>query len=156
MHNIASETQHLVTLLTPLLPYLTRDDDKADQEAIEKLSPDTWNRGKSVWNRLRPEIESRTAAWEAMSDASQLPEDSDAVAAFRLQLKKLLAENEVLADDLSRLLEEPLADSAQITQSGNRNVAVSGSIHGNFIVTGARNIVKAGDGNIAKSRANDK
>ncbi len=142
MNDIILETQHLVTLLAPLLPYLTSDDDKAGQEARQKLGTDAWNSGKSVWDRLRPEIESRTAAHEAVNDASLMPGDADALAAFRLQLKKLLAENEVLANDLSELLKQAPSVPSQITQVGDRNVVVGGSVHGNFIVTGDRNIVK--------------
>lgn len=148
MENTAIVSQQLVSFLGPLLPYLAPVDEKAGQEASRGLGEGAWDKAKMVWTRLHPVIESRAAAMEAMRDASQTPEDSDALAAFRLQLKKLLAEDEALAGELAGLLEETASDEAQTAQAGNGAALGKSAISRSWIYTGGWNIVK--------SRANDK
>jgi len=144
MLDTAAMTQHLASFLAPLLPYLTGTKDKAGRE----FSADVWERATAMWSRLRPKIEARESAMEAAHDASQSPEDADALAAFRLQLKKLLAEDAALAKDLAGLIEPLQSTSGQVERSGDRNVSVGGSSSHSWIITGNWNVVN--------SRANDK
>lgn len=143
MHTGVLDVQHLAAFLTPLLPYLTGTDETVRQEAIRKLGLDMWNQGKSIWDRLRPEIESRAVALEALRDVTQMPQDADALAAFRLQLKKLLAENQLLSNEVLTLLQGTQPESAQPTPNGSRNVVAQGTVNSSFIVTGDRNILSA-------------
>jgi hypothetical protein len=98
----------LVQLLAPFLPYLVKGLKLAGQEAAKKLGEKAGEQGfeqaKALWDKLRPKIEARPAALEAAQDAAAHPDDEDALAALRLQLKKLLAEDDSLAQELARLL----------------------------------------------------
>jgi len=73
-----------------------------------------------------------------------LPLDADALAALRLQLKKLLAEDEALAQELVRLLEQTRPAGQTVIASGDRSVAIGGSVSGSMIVTGDRNKINKG------------
>jgi hypothetical protein len=100
----------LVQFLAPFLPYLVKGVKLAGQEAAKKLGEKAGEQGfeqaKALWDRLRPKMEARPAALEAAQDAAAHPDDEDALAALRLQLKKLLAEDQALAQELVRLLEQ--------------------------------------------------
>jgi len=80
----------LAVLLTPLLPYLLKAGEKAAEEAGKKLGGDAWDRAKALWAKLRPKVEAKPAAQEAVQDAAAAPNDKDMQAALRLQLRKLL------------------------------------------------------------------
>ena len=65
------------------------------------------------------------------------PDDEDAVAALRLQLRKLLEEDTRLAGDLAAIWQKAeAANVVQVTASGERSVAVGGDVTGSTIVTG--------------------
>ena len=81
----------LVQLLAPFLPYLLKGVKLAGQEAARKLGEKAGEQGfeqaQALWDRLRPKMEARPAALEAAQDAAAHPDDEDALAALRLQLK---------------------------------------------------------------------
>jgi len=114
----------LVQFLAPFLPYLLKGLKLAGQEAARKLGEKTGERGfelaKALWDKLRPKVEARSAALEAAQDAADHPDDEDALAALRLQLKKLLAEDEALAQELARLLPQSGPAGQTVITSGER------------------------------------
>jgi hypothetical protein len=138
----------LVQFLAPFLPYLVKGVKLAGQEAAKKLGEKAGEQGfeqaKALWDRLRPKMEARPAALEAAQDAAAHPDDEDALAALRLQLKKLLAEDEALAQELVRLLEQSRPAGQTVIASGDRSVAIGGSVSGSVIVTSDQNVVHQG------------
>ena len=119
----------LVQLLAPFLPYLLKGAKLAGQEAAKKLGEKTGEQGfeqvKALWDRLRPKMEARPAALEAAQDAAAHPDDEDALAVLRLQLKKLLAEDEALAQELVRLLTQARPAGQTVTASGEHTYLTS-------------------------------
>ncbi|MFP3939661.1 MAG: formylglycine-generating enzyme family protein [Thermoanaerobaculia bacterium] len=132
--------------LAPALPYLVGLGGKAAEEAAKEA-------GKAgvqkVWKRLRPEVEARAGAKEAAGDLAADPGDPDAQAAFRLQLKKLLAADEALAGEVARELEAAgvvyraeqsgsgaIAQGSDQSVAGERGVAAHGGLHGSQVFTG--------------------
>jgi hypothetical protein len=81
-------------------------------------------------------VEAKPAALEAAQDAATHPDDEDTLAALRLQLKKLLAEDEALAQELARLLPRSGPAGQTVIASGDRSVAIGGNASGNVIITG--------------------
>lgn len=73
---------------------------------------------------------------------AKAPEDADAQAVLRLQLKKLLAEDEALAREVAQLWEEARAAGVVIIAAGQRSVAAL-SIEGSTIITGDQNVARA-------------
>jgi hypothetical protein len=142
----------LVQFLAPFLPYLLKGLKLAEQEAAKKLGEKAGEQGfeqaKALWEKLRPKVEARPAALEAAQDAAAHPDDEDALAALRLQLKKLLAEDDSLAQELARLLAQSRPAGQTVIASGDRSVAIGGSVSGSVIVTGDQNVVQQGKYNV--------
>jgi hypothetical protein len=134
MDPITSLASQLVTLLAPLLPQLTTvAGDIAGQ--LESTNADLIGR---IWARLRPKADSKPAFDESLKDAAAQPDDDDARAALRMQLKKLLTEDPSLAKELRQLLEQA-GQSVNVTASGTRSVAVGHDVSGSTIITGDSN-----------------
>lgn len=128
---------------SPLLPYLLKAGEKVAEETSKAVADQTLEWGKSLWAKLKPKVDAKPAALEAAQDAAKTPDDEDAQASLRVQLKKLLAEDQSLAEEVSRWLEQGKAAGIVVTASGERSVAIGGDVKGSTIVTGDRNRVKS-------------
>ena len=131
----------ITTFLAPFLPDLVKMGGKAAEEASKKLGVDALESAKVLWGKLRPKFEDKTAAQEAVNDVIGAPKDKDAQAALRLQLKKILADDENLADEVSHLWNQVKASDVEVIAGGERSVAIGGNVSGSFIVTGDNNQV---------------
>jgi len=138
----------LAQFLAPYLPYLLKGLKLAGQEAAkkfgEKAGEQSLDHAKALWEKLRPKVEARPAALEAATDVAANPKDEEALAALRLQLKKLLAEDDSLAQELARLVAQARPAGQTVTASGSRSVAIGGNVSGSVIVTGDNNKVNKG------------
>ena len=146
--DVQTLAQQLVSFLAPFLPYLLKAGEKAAEEAGKEMGADAWEKAKVLWAKLRSKVEAKPAAQEAAQDVATNPQDEDAQAALRLQLRKLLAEDETLAVEVARLWGEAQAAGTTVTASGDRAVAIGGDVSGSTIITGDRNQVgkKTNDG----------
>jgi hypothetical protein len=99
----------VVAFLAPFLPYLVKGVKLAGQEAAKKLGErfgeESVAQAKSLWERLRPKVEAKPTAQEAVQEVAAHPEDEDARAALRLQLKKVLEADEELAAEIARMMD---------------------------------------------------
>jgi len=137
---LASE---LTTALVPLLPYLLKAGEKAAEETGKKVADQSLEWGKSLWSKLKPGVEAKPAALEAAQDVAHAPEDEELRVALRVQLRKLLTEDQSLAEEVSRWLEQGKAAGINVTASGERSVAIGGDVKSSTIVTGDQNKVKS-------------
>jgi hypothetical protein len=96
-----------------------------------------------VQGKLKPKVEAKESALEAAQDVAQSPEDEDAQAALRVQLKKLLTEDQSLAEEVSQWLEQGKAAGINVFAAGDRSVAIGGNVDSSTIVTGDQNKVKS-------------
>jgi len=138
--DIVALTHAVTTALIPVLPYLLKAGEKAAEETGKKVAGETWDKARELWSKLRPKVEARPAALEAAQDVAEAPDDADAQAALRLQLKKLLAHDETLAQEIARVLQERRTDLS-VSASGERSVAIGGDVVGSAIVTGDGNVI---------------
>jgi hypothetical protein len=129
----------VTTALVPLLPYLLKAGEKAAEETGKTVAGQSWEWAKSLWTKLKPKVEAKPAALEAAQDVAQSPEDEDLQATLRVQLKKLLTEDQSLAEDVSRWLEEGKAAGINVSAIGERSVAIGGDVNSSTIVTGDQN-----------------
>ena len=154
------EIAALTTFLTPFLPYLLKlgkgAAETATETAANKFGEAAWQKAQTVWTRLSPKVEAKASAKEAAADVASNPTDEDAQAALRLQLKKLLANDEALAEQLAQILQKDTPKlGTQITQTvtGNQNQVIGqvsgGQVFGN--VTGS--VVVSGSGNSVDYRS---
>ena len=125
----------LVKILAPALPVLMGLGQKAIEKGAEKLG----EKGAEglvgqIWQRLKPKVEAKPAALEAAADVAKAPEDEDAIASLRQQLKKILEdpENADLKAEIAKLLAESeeekgskfdveIGDDAIVGAIGDRN-----------------------------------
>ncbi len=140
--DIGALANSVTTALVPLLPYLVKAGEKAAEETGKAVAGQSWEWTKSLWTKLKPKVEAKEAALEAAHDVARAPEDEDAQAAFRQQLKKLLTEDQSLAEEVSRWLEQGKAAGINVSAGGERSVAIGGNVKGSTIVTGDKNKVK--------------
>src|ERR1041384_6837454 len=140
--DIGALASSATTALVPLLPYLLKAGEKAAEETGKAVAGQSWEWAKSLWTKLKPKVEAKEAALEAAQDVAESPEDEEAQVALRRQLKKLLTEDQSLAEDVSRWLDQGKAAGVNVSISGERNVAIGGNVTGSTIVTGDRNKVK--------------
>ena len=129
----------VTTALVPLLPYLLKAGEKAAEETGKAVAGQSWEWAKSLWTKLKPKVEAKPGALEAAQDVAHAPEDKDLHAALRVQLKKLLTEDQSLAVEVSRWLERGKTAGINVSAIGERSVAIGGSITGSTINTGDQN-----------------
>jgi hypothetical protein len=140
--DVTTLAKDLAVFLIPFLPYLLKAGEKAAEEAGKKLGGDAWDRAKGLWAKLRPKVEAKPAAQEAVQDAAATPNDNDIQAALRLQLRKLLAEDAVLAREIERVWQEAQQAGAIVIAAGERSVAIGRDVSSSTIITGDQNVVK--------------
>jgi hypothetical protein len=140
--DVTTLAEDLAVFLSPFLPYLLKGGEKAAEEAGKKLGGDTWDRAKSLWAKLRPKVEDKPAAQEAVRDAAAAPNDEDIQAALRLQLRKLLGEDAVLAGEIERLWQEAQQAGITVIAAGERSVAIGRDVTDSTIITGDQNVMK--------------
>ncbi len=118
----------LVGLLTPYLPFFLGLGQKAIEKGAEKLGE---KEAEAIWQKLFPKIEAKQAAQEAVEDVAKNPDDGDAIAALRNQLKKILEapENTALAAEVAQILESATIKSVA---TGKFNINAEGSNIGNI------------------------
>lgn len=103
MDNISLLGSVLVTLLKPFLSYLLKEDEDFPEEVSREIDPYAWEIAKAIWSSIKPEIDKRPTIQEAFRDVAIAPYDEDALASLRFRLKKLLAQDPVLTDELASL-----------------------------------------------------
>jgi hypothetical protein len=131
----------LVEVLAPFLPFLTQFTRETAERAGREFGAEAWEHARLLWDRLAGRLEERPAAAETVRDAAEAPDDDDARAALRLQIRKLLADDGELANELRRLLDErPGAAESSVTviASGERSIAVGRDARRSRLETGDR------------------
>lgn len=144
--DLSTLAKDVVTFLAPFLPYLVKGAKLAGQEAAKKLgervSEESVAGAKSLWEKLRPKVEAKPAAKEAAQEVANDPDNADAQAALRLQLRKILAEDKSLAVDIAHLWQQMQAAGTTVIASGKRSVAVGRDVIGSVIITGDDNRIE--------------
>lgn len=75
-----------------------------------------------VWETIEKKFDTKAAAKEAFEDLLNSPKDADTQAAFRQQLKKLMADDDSFATELSKLL-EAASDTSKTFLTGDGAIA---------------------------------
>jgi len=72
-------------------------------EAIKRFGAAAWGQAQNLWKKkLQPKIEAKPTLQESVESIPQEPGNEDAQATFRLQLKKLLTEDTIIARDVAQ------------------------------------------------------
>lgn len=142
---LAQLTQSLTTYLSPFLPYLVDAGKQAAEAAGKEIAAEALAKAKTLWGKLAAAVRRRPAAAEAAADVARNPDDDDARAALRVQLRKILGDDEELARTIARLLAET-GHRAQVVGGGavaqgagavaGGQVAVGRDLHGDVVIGG--------------------
>ena len=135
MPDLDEIARQVAQFLAPFLPYLLKAGEKAAEEAGRKLGAAAWEQAQALWARLRRKKNVEQVA----QTAAALPDNQALREALREEIARALEEDEALAQELARLLEQSGAAGKNVIASGNRSVAIGGSVSGSVIVTGDRN-----------------
>ena len=143
MDSVAPLAGQVVAVLAPFLPHLVAAGQKVAEGVGKELGEHGGDVARALWERLGPKVEAKPAAQEAVQDAAANPKDADAQAALRVQVRKLLADEPALVEELTRVLqqERPAGSVTTVTASGAGSVAVGRDVQGSTIITGDRNRV---------------
>ncbi|HEX4961788.1 MAG TPA: hypothetical protein VF173_13175 [Thermoanaerobaculia bacterium] len=131
----------LTTFLAPALPALTSGGGELVKEAGKKLGEKGPELLKTLWAKLRPKVEEKPAAAEAVQDVAKAPEDADAQVALRVQLRKILEADSSLA-----------AEIAQILEAAGPKTSFHAEVHGSGAVGQGQGNVVSGEDGIASGR----
>ena len=139
------ELAHSVALcLTPSLPYLTTATTSALKGFSEKTGGAAFDLARRLYHMLIPAISENPQADGALIEVSKDPGDSALVGAFELQLRKVFADHENLAGEVSSLLHSEANVTQTLIASGERSV-VAKSIARSTVITGNNNTVDTPD-----------
>lgn len=151
MMDIPTVAAEVTAALVPALPYLVTAGQKGAEVIGEQLASSVWETAKALWHKLRPVVEVSPMATEAVRDLAAAPDDADAQAALRVQLKKLLAADEGLLKGLAEVLQAAghpqdyraavsgdgaVAQGAGAVAAGKGGVAVGGDLQGGVRIGG--------------------
>ena len=89
---------------------------RATESASGKFGEAAFGKAQAVWAKLSPKVEAKEAAKEAAIDVANSPEDKDSQAALRVQLKKLLEQDEELFKAIAQILEADAPDGTSGTK----------------------------------------
>jgi hypothetical protein len=114
-----------------VVPYVTavasaygaRTLEKLREQVLDQASDATVELGRRLLNRIFGQEESRAAIEGALVEVGSAPGDEDAVASLRLQIRKALAADPVLAAEVAQMVQSGPAVSA-----GDHGVAAGGDI----------------------------
>jgi hypothetical protein len=132
----------LTAFISPFMPFLLKLGGKAAEKATEsaagKFGEASWGKAQAIWTKLSPKVEAKEAALEAATDVANAPEDKDLQVALRVQLKKLLEQDEALERAIAQILQEDGPDGTpgvQIVQTvtGDRNQVI-GQVTGGKVI----------------------
>ncbi len=134
-------------MLAPALPALVQGGQDLVADAAKALGTGAWEKVQALWGKLRGRVEQKPAAAEAAQDVARTPKDPDALAALRLQIKKILAEDETFAAEIAQLVggasfQANLQGSGALAQgpgavaAGAGGIAVGRDVHGGIVLGG--------------------
>ncbi|MBE7434519.1 MAG: hypothetical protein HS100_11440 [Anaerolineales bacterium] len=109
------------TLLQPYLPTIaTKVAEKIGEEVPSSIS--------KLWKVINERFSKKPSAQETLSDLIKDPNNPDLQAAFRVQFKKLIEEDDEFAKNIKSLVENQEGDARHISrQSGRENISVQGN-----------------------------
>ncbi|HKI00534.1 MAG TPA: hypothetical protein VKK31_01005 [Thermoanaerobaculia bacterium] len=131
----------LTTFIAPALPSLVSGGGELVKAAGETLGEKGVELIKSLWSKLRPKVEEKPAAAEAVQDTAKAPDDTAALEALQMQLRKILEADPSFAAEIAKLLE-----------GAGPKASYHAEVHGDGAIAQGEGNVAAGAGGIAAGR----
>ena len=90
--------------LAPALPYLLKGTEEAAKEAGKKLGSAVWDKCVKIWELLKPKVEGKPSASNALDRIVKEPERKGAQTAFQVEIEDILLAEPHLLAQLAELL----------------------------------------------------
>lgn len=116
----------LAALVGELSPYATAAVSAYGSTVLKRVQDDAADATVGLGRRLLQRIFGVRDAAEtpqALAELAEDPEDADLQAALRVQIRRILAEDDELVAELRRMLTDPPPASMSIVASGERSIA---------------------------------
>jgi hypothetical protein len=131
----------LDTIAAAIVLYLTPYLAEAGKGAAKKVGETAGEKVVKLYDTLKAKL-THPFAREALTDLAKTPTDADAQATFRAQLKKALADDSQLRDELSALVETLDHETDRVRQhmviTGDDNVGIQVEGFGNTVMPPGR------------------
>jgi hypothetical protein len=137
--DVTTLANDLTTAIAPFMPYLVQMGQRSAEEAGRRLGEDAWEQAKLLWARLAHPLEERPVAIETVREAAEAPDDADVRAALEVQLRRVLAADATLFEEVRRLLADRPAEPGTTTiatAGGERSIAVGRDASHSILRTG--------------------
>jgi hypothetical protein len=108
-----------VTIATAVVAFLSPYFAEGGKAAAKKV-------GEALVATIKRRFQGKPAAEEALKDVEEAPQDEDLQAALRVQLKKVMQQDEAFAAELATLLDEALRSAPATYQITVSNVIAEG------------------------------
>ena len=90
--------------LAPALPYLLKGTEEAAKEAGKKLGSAVWDKCVKIWELLKPKVEGKPSASNALDRIVKEPERKGAQTASQVEIEDILLAEPHLLAQLAELL----------------------------------------------------
>ena len=127
-----------VKALAPALPYLIVAGTEATKEIGKQAGGAAIEAGKKIWHWLQPHADKQPALLDAAKEVAERPDDADAQAALRVQIRKLLQAQPNLVPELGGLVTQIATQQNTVDVSGAGAVGIGGNASGVTISTNVR------------------
>ncbi len=143
--DVSKLVKDVVRILTPLLPHLPKGE-KAIEDAGETMTQQALELATTLWMKLAPHLKANPGAKRAIEDLVAMPQNKDAQASLRLQLGKLLQQNQALAQEIGHLL-KPAETDIDMSGSSTKQGDIWGSVSDSAVASGAQSVAQRGERN---------
>lgn len=130
--NTMDPSQLASELVKILVPFLLAGGAEMAKGAAGKVGE---NVVAQIWDKLRPKVQAKEAAREAVQDVISAPNDADAQTVLKKQFEKILVQDESLASELRPFVLQWQQNADMLIQ-GNARLDVKGDLVGRKIVEG--------------------
>ncbi len=132
--------QSITEILIHLLPYWLNQDNDTMLHMRKHLDRFSWTAIEKIWEILQDKADADIVLKSAMEDVASNPTDSDAQAALRLQIKKLLQRDPAIVSKLQPYI----GNLKQILYS----IEVGGDVTHSNLIAGNHNVIQDGSHNV--------
>ena len=123
----------LTTTLAPALPYILAAAQSAAETVGEKITETALAAAKSIWQKITKT--ENPFLQQAAREVAKTPNDPDAQASLRLQIRKILEADPNLRAELEKQISTQNIGPQTAHASGHGSVAITGGAFGNTITT---------------------
>jgi histone deacetylase complex regulatory component SIN3 len=130
----------VVENLAPAIPFLVKAGESATADVIKDIGISAWEKSVSLWSKIKPKFNDNPKLKEAVQEVVDNNLDKDAQAMLRLQLKKILMQDPILLNELSKLVQDNSL-KVNVSASGKGSVAAGENIIDSTVITGSNNTI---------------